>query len=297
MDDVYRVRLREWTTVTAMLSAAQPAADLDLYVLKLDTGDYSVDALAAAPGTPPEILQERLSPGDYLFSVYHAGGPSTTYTLRLLATLAPEPAREVEPTFIEYLLFRDITETSAVVRWQLTTAGRAEFAYGQPLQELAVPPAREHTNLLTGLPSGIRVPVQIYVGPLGETRGVRTGVTTAKPAAPNGTPRVIISSTVGRIVGEYLGRDTAGAAVGLRNAGDGEALNVRIESVEVATGWELTSEALFGTGLPPALELGRMGPGAAAPFYVSLIRRYGTADPGIVVHGSYTNAAGTVREF
>ena len=72
---------------------------------------------------------------------------------------------------------------------------------------------------------------------------------------------------------------------------------MRIESVELAPGWELLTETLFGTGLPPALEVGRMGPGADAPFAVSLVRRYGPTDPGITVHGSYTDAAGTVRKF
>jgi hypothetical protein len=43
--------------------------------------------------------------------------------------------------------------------------------------------------------------------------------------------------------------------------------------------------------------VGRLGPGADAPFAVSLVRRYGPTDPGITVHGSYTDAAGTVQKF
>jgi hypothetical protein len=296
-EDVYRVRLREWTTVTAVLTAAQPAADLDLYVLKLDTGDDDVEALARAPGTPPEILQERLSPGDYLFAVYQAGGPASAYTLRLLATPAPEPARRTELLDVAYLLVREVTETSAVVQWQLTTAAPADFEYGQPLQEVAIPRAREHTHLLTGLPSGARIPVRVYVGPMGNDRGLLTTITTAKPAAPNGMPRVTVVRSSAQIAREYRGRDTAVAGVHLANVGDGEALNVRIEAVELAPGWELLSEALFGTGLPPVLEVGRMGPGTDAPLGITLMRRYGTADPGITIHGSYTDAAGIVWKF
>jgi hypothetical protein len=297
LDDFYRVRLQEWTTVTAVLSAAQPAADLDLYVLKLDTGDYSIEALTVAPGTPPEVLQARLFPGDYLFAVYHAGGPASAYTLRLLATPAPEPARVVELVDLDYLLVSDVTETSAVVHWQATASGPAEFYYGQPFQEVAVPKARDHTYPLSGLPAGARVPIHPVVGPPGHRRGLRTSLTTAKPAAPNGTPQVTIARPSGTISGEYLGRDTAVAGVHLQNVGDGEALNVRIESVEVAPGWELVSETVFGTGLPPTLEVGRMGPGADAPFGVTLVRRSGPTSPGITVHGSYTDAAGTVRKF
>jgi hypothetical protein len=40
-----------------------------------------------------------------------------------------------------------------------------------------------------------------------------------------------------------------------------------------------------------------MGPGADGPFVVCLVRRYGPANPGITIHGSYTDAAGTVRRF
>jgi hypothetical protein len=296
-EDVYRVRLQEWTTVTAILSATQPTADLDLYVLKLETGDYNVAALAIAPGTPPEILQERLSPGDYLFAVYQAGGSASAYTLRLLATPAPEPAHRTELLDVAYLLVREVTETSAVVQWQLTATGPAQFEYGQPWQEAAVPKGREHTNLLTGLLPGARIPFRAIAGPLGDTHAIGSSITTAKPAAPNGTPQVTVTGNTGALTGEYLGRDIGKALVHLRNVGEGEALKVRIEAVEVADGWELLSEALFGTGLPPALEVGQMGPGADAPFAVSLLRRYGPTDPGITVHGSYTDAGGTVRKF
>ena len=37
--------------------------------------------------------------------------------------------------------------------------------------------------------------------------------------------------------------------------------------------------------------------GADAPFDVGLVRRYGPTDPGITVHGSYTDASGVVRKF
>jgi hypothetical protein len=297
MDDVYRVRLREWTTVTAVLAAAQPAADLDLYVYRLYTGEYSIEAQTTGLGTPPEILQERLPPGDYLFGVHHAGGPASAYTLHLLATPALEPAPATELLDLDYLFISDVTETSAVVRWRLTTIGPAEFTYGQPLQEVAIPKARDQTTPLTGLPAGARVPIRVTIGPLDDTHRLGTTITTAKPAAPDGMPQVVVTGNAGAVTGGYLGRDTAKALVHILNVGDAEALNVRIESVEPAPGWELMSETLFGTGLPPALEVGRLGPGTDAPFGISLVRRSGTIDPNITVHGSYTDAAGTVRKF
>jgi dual-action HEIGH metallo-peptidase len=296
-DDVYRVRLQEWTTVTAVLSAAQPAADLDLYLVELYTGDYGVAAQAIGPGTPPEILQERLSPGDYLFAVHHAGGPASAYTLRLLGTPAPDPARATELVDIDYLYISDVTETSAVVHWRLTSTAPALFSCGQPLHEEAVPTARDHTNPLTGLPAGGRYPVRVAVGALADQHRLGTTITTAKPAALNGTPQVVVNGSVGSITGKYVGRDIAKALVHIRNLGDGEALNVRLESVEPAPGWELMSQTLYGTGLPPTVEVGRMGVGTDAPFGISLVRVYGPFDPEITVHGSYTDAAGTVRKF
>jgi hypothetical protein len=94
-----------------------------------------------------------------------------------------------------------------------------------------------------------------------------------------------------------LGRDTSVATVHLSNTGDGDALNVRIESVTLASGWEVLSQAQSGTALPPTLELGRIGAGGVGVFRVTLVRGIGSAAPGITVHGSYTDAAGTVRKF
>ena len=94
-----------------------------------------------------------------------------------------------------------------------------------------------------------------------------------------------------------LGRDAAVGAVRLSNAGDSDALNVRIESVTLAPGWKVLSQAQSGTALPPTLELGRIGAGGEGVFRVTLVRDSGAAKPAITVHGSYTDAGGTARKF
>ena len=78
---------------------------------------------------------------------------------------------------------------------------------------------------------------------------------------------------------------------------DGDALNVRIEAVTPASGWQAVSEALLGAKLPETLTIGRIGAGGEGNFGVYLLRRSGNADPGATVHGSYTDAAGAVHKF
>src|SRR5206468_748327 len=103
VEDLYRVVLPEWTTITAILSASQPATDLDLYTFAL--GEESVIvAQSATQGSSPEIFQFRLPPGANLIGVHHAGGPASSYTLRVLATPAPEPPSRPAPPEVNYLV-------------------------------------------------------------------------------------------------------------------------------------------------------------------------------------------------
>jgi hypothetical protein len=297
LTDVYRVTLLEWTTLTAVLSAAEPAVDLDLYVFRSESErDRLLTAAGIARGTPPEVLQQRLPPGEYIFGVHHAGGPGSGYTLRLLAAPAPELGEPLEPPRVNYLIAGEITETSAVLRWQTTGESAAVVYYGQPLREVgSTERGREHTLALTGLAPGSFVPAVVLApraaGPVG------AAFTTAKPAAASGAPRIAMETHAVPSAIRPLGRDSSLATVILSNTGDGDALNVRIEQVTVPSGWEVLSEALSGTSLPRTLEMGRIGSGGKGRFSVRLVRSFGSADPRITVHGSYTDAAGTVQKF
>ncbi len=85
--------------------------------------------------------------------------------------------------------------------------------------------------------------------------------------------------------------------VRITNAGDGEARNVRIEDLTLASGWEVYSEAIFGDRMPASLDVGTVGPAASGALFLRLLRTRGTADPKVTVKGSYTDAAGTVFRF
>lgn len=293
LDALYQVTLQEWTTVTAVLSAAQPAADLDLY---LYTPDGQLLGAAITPGSVPEVVQKRLPPGDYVFGIHHSGGPRTVYTLRLLATPAPEWREQPEPLQISYVLVGDVTTTGAALRWQTTTDTPAVVYYGQPLHEIGSPQrGREHSLALSGLPEGARTTV-LFLSPPG-LWNLEASPTTATRPQSGGAPRIVPEIGAPRTPFQLLGLDAAIGTVHLTNAGDGDALKVQIDSVTPAPGWEFLSQAQSGTPLPATLELGRIGRSGSGLFRVILVRRSGAADPGITVHGSYTDAGGTVHKF
>jgi hypothetical protein len=293
--DVFQVTLTEWTMVTAVLSTGEPETDLDLYVFGLQDAWRTV-ARATARGTPPEVLQLRLAAGTYRFGVHHAGGPGSGYTLRLLAAPAPEMGEIQEPPRVNYLVIGDVTGTGALARWQTTGETAAVIHYGQPLREAGSPQrGREHSLSLTGLTPASLVTAIVYTAP--GVEGIGAHLTTAQPPAANGTPRIAIETQARLSSSRPLGRDSSVATVILSNTGDGDALEVRIDAVTLAPGWEVLSEALSGTRLPGTFEVGRLGARAQGLVRIRIVRRSGTADPGITVHGSYTDAAGTARRF
>jgi hypothetical protein len=293
LDALYRVTLPDWTTVTAVLSAAQLTADLDLY---LYTSDAQLLAAAIVPGSAPEVLQQRLPPGDYVFGIHHSGGPGSAYTLRLLATPAPEWREPQELMQINYLLVGDVTATGAVLQWQTTTDSAGVVYYGQPLREIGSPQrGREHNLTLRELPAGQSTPLQVVSQP--GLWVLDASFTTATRSNPGGTPRIVTGSGAPLAPFKSLGRDTSVATVHMSNAGDSDALKVQIDSVTLAPGWEVLSQAQSGTSLPATLELGRIGAGGEGIFRVTLVRGSGAADPGITVHGSYTDAGGKVWRF
>jgi hypothetical protein len=295
LSDAYLVKLTEWTTVTAILSSEQPATDLDLHVYGL-AGSWIIVDKEIAPGTPPETVQLRLPPGEYRFGVHHSGGPGSAYTLRLLATPAPAPADSREPARVNYLVVGEVTPTSAVIRWQTTDEAASVVRYGQPLREIGdTRRSRDHTIDLTGLTPASLVSASVHTAP--NAGFIIVDFTTAKPPAANGAPRIGVKTSARLNQFRPLGLDSSVATVLLPNTGDGDALNVRVEEVTVPPGWEVLSTALSGTGLPPTLEVGRIGAGGEGVIRVWLVRRSGSADPGLVVHGSYTDAAGTLHTF
>jgi hypothetical protein len=294
--DAFRVTLREWTTVTAILTAANPAADLDLDVLQVDGPGFSVWDESTEPGTPPEILQLRLPPGRWYFGVHRAGKQGSPYTLQLLATPTPELAEGLDATWISYVLLGDVTASSATLRWGTTGAVPSVVNYNQPRREIGSPrQEQEHFLPLPDLPAAKSTAVLFAASPGGRDR-VEIPVKSAGAPQPEGEPRLVVASDYAYAGLDYS-YDLVEVTVRLTNAGEGDALKVRVEQVGLPTGWKLLSELYAGAALPPTLEVGRIGAGGAGVLLLRLARLRGFTTPRVTLHGTYTDAAGTPRQF
>jgi hypothetical protein len=282
LSSVYAVNLREWTTVTALLSAAQPQADLDLYVVQQAAEGWNQEGASKDAGTPPEVLQLRLAPGRHYFGVVRAGTSGSPYTLRLLATPAPDPDRTPEKVFLAYLSIGEVTRTSAVARWQTTGDVPSVLYYNQPLREIgSTPPVREHALPLTDLAPGANGEARVIVPSAGALFGVAAPLTTAKLSSREGKASFITQKKV-----TSYGPDFAEVQVRFVNTGDGDAVSVQIEEIIPAPGWELQLKEL----VPKPLKLGRIGAGGAGAVVVWLFRRSGSAAPSVTIRGTYREA-------
>lgn len=302
LQDVYAVDLHESTAVTAILSAARPDADLDLYVLGEAHGKRSQEAVSAQPGTPPELIQTRLAPGRHYFGVHRAGNTGTAYTLRLLATPAPDPAGGLDFNLISYALIGDITPTSATARWHTTEDATSVLYYNRPFQETgSTIQEQDHTLSLSGLAPGGPLPVEVYDHGHGTpgTFGlfaldeVTASITPASVPDPGGEPVIVAESRATPIGGPDLQQ----LEVRLANTGRGDALQVQIEQISLPNGWVNLTDQLAGGVLPNTLDAGTIGAGGAGALVLRLGRVRGSAAATVVIHGSYTDAAGTPMTF
>jgi hypothetical protein len=115
----------------------------------------------------------------------------------------------------------------------------------------------------------------------------------ARAPASDGAPRLEVESRV-----RLLGKPSfAEAEVRLTNAGNGDALRVRLDRVSLPDGWEPLSQYLGGEPLPQPVEIGRIGAGGTGLLIVRLCRRGGQAPPAVTVRGTYTDAGGMATAF
>jgi hypothetical protein len=291
--DVYRFTLREYTTVTAVLSAEQRDADLDLDLLYLDNQSYVVLAESTEKGTPPESMQFRLPPGRYYFGVHRVGDRGSAYTLRLTATPSPEAEDANDAVWINYLVVGDVTTTGATVRWQATGDTAAVVYYNKPRREVgSTTQAREHTLALQELPKETRSEVEVYASSAGGVDVAYAPVKTATAPAADGLPRIVIGTDAYPV--DY---DLWEVEVRLSNPGDGDAQKVRIESITPAAGWAVLTTLYTGTKLPDQIDVGGIGAGGAGALIIRLIRLRGEEEPDVKVHGTYTEVTGRIRKF
>jgi hypothetical protein len=290
--DVYRVSLRDWTTVTAILSGER-GADLDLDVLYLDHQSFVVLAESTEPNTSSETLQLRLPPGRYFFTVRRSGDRGSAYTLRLTATPSPEEADTAEAIWINYLIVGDVTTSGATLRWQTTGEAPSVVYYNRPRREVgSTARTREHAMTLADMPAGTRSQVEVRAASPDGDDTTEATCTTASPPAADGIARLVVRSTP-RLV-DY---DLVEVVVRLSNPGDADLQAVRIEQVTPAPGWELLGRVYAGASLPEGLDVGRIGAGGMGALVVRLVRLRGEEAPTLAVHGRYSDAAGVTRKF
>jgi hypothetical protein len=293
LQDVYRVTLRDWTTLTAILSAADRDADLDLYVVAVDSqGPYAVDR-SILRGTPPETVQVRLPAGRFYIGVHQAGRRATAYTLQLLASPSPEPDEAPRGALISYFVVGDVTTTGAMARWQTTSDAPSDVWYNRPMREVGSTAARrDHTLALAGLAvDAATLAVAFAPSPAGDDESHVTVRAATAPVAGE-APRIVVGSST-----LSLGPFVTEVQVRLTNAGDGDAAKVRIEQVVLPTGWRPLSEALAFEPLPKGFDIGGIGAHGQAGFALRIVRVSGSAAPKITVKGSYTDANGAVLTF
>jgi pre-peptidase len=291
--DVYRFTLREPTTVTAVLTADQGNADLDLDLLYLDNQSYFVLAESTEKGTPPESMQFRLPPGRYYFGVHRVGDRGSAYTLRLSATPSPDAEDANDAVWINYLVVGDVTTTGASVRWQATGDTTAVVYYNKPRREIgSTTRASEHALALTDLPKETRSDVEVYASSPGGVDVTYAPFKTAVAPEADGVPRIVVGTDSYPV--DY---DLWEVEVRLSNPGDGDAQKVQIESITPAAGWAVLSTLYTGTKMPDAIDVGGIGAGGAGALIIRLIRLRGEEDPDVKVHGTYIEASGRVRKF
>jgi hypothetical protein len=295
LHDFYQVTLQQPMTVTAILSAARPQADLDLDVLSLDFQSFQVLAESTQPGTPPEVVQILLPAGRYFFGVHLAGTRGSAYTLRLLATPSPDPA-PAAPVWITYLTLGDVTASGATVHWQTTDNTPAVIYYNQPLQETGSPArVQDHSLALTGLALNAKSTVTVFAPTALDPDLIDVPVTTARAPRSDGEPRIVAAGKADFF--SFFDFDIAEVVIHLSNPGDAEAGSVQIDQVLPATGWKLLSEVFPGSPMPSSIAVGSIGAGGVGDFVVRIVRLRGSADPAVRVHGSYIDPSGATLRF
>jgi hypothetical protein len=311
VQDWYRLTLEEPTFVTAMLTAREATADLNLYLIGPSATSSERVALARSidPGTPPETVQTWLPPGDYFLGVSapNASSPASDYTLRVTTVAAPEETAAPGPA-IQALLVGDITDTSARVTWRTDQPANSTVLIGPNApypyltSEFGSPElTREHSIPVTGLARGalyflcansrnaegiLAAPAilsHIFLPPL------PLGIFTAAGSPSADPPRLAVALIATQA--DPARPDEQLVLLQVRNTA-GPAADVRLEEVTPADGWSLA-------GAPDGpFSLGALGSRAAA---MALFRLRPTSDApgaaGLRLRGSYALPDGSRKTF
>lgn len=313
IQDWYRLRLTEPSLVTAVLTAGEASADLNLYLLGRGVTSRSLIPLARSidPGTPPETVQSWLPAGDYYLgvSVPDGIGPESDYSLRLATVATPGETTSAGPSF-QALLVGDVTATGARVTWTtdkpatstLLIAPDGPYPYfnaewGSPALATAhahaatdLAPAARHFLSINGRDAEGRLAAPailsfIYLPPLALT-GFATASAEASTEPPSVAAELVTTDADPARTGDRL------VMLRIRNRG-GPATDARIETVTPAAGWSLPD-------MPAApLSLGALGTRAEglALFRLRPIPGTTRGAAALSLHGSYAFPDGSRGTF
>jgi hypothetical protein len=297
--DWYRVLLRETTTLSALLTPAHGAADLNLYLLAdLFSGDTFLPFLPLARsterGAAPEAFQVRLPAGVYYIGVSSRGAAATDYRLVVTAMPTPTPPRTApDPPRITWAVTAGLAHDRLQVRWQTDQEANSVLYVGHPLREVGSPmPEREHRIELTGLEPSRLYELQLFSRNAAEEHGalpplfVWTGSGEGGGGAPELAAELWIAAP------EDAAGEAVLAVVRITNRGRGSAYGTRIDRLVLPAGWACAEAP------PLPLDLGEIGAGATGLLAVRLARTGGPTEPvDLRLEGSYAAGDGARSPF
>jgi tetratricopeptide (TPR) repeat protein len=199
-----------------------------------------------------------------------------------------------ETLWIGALTIGDVGQKTAQLRWRITgdaATWHTCYANGITSGSGSGRSQRRISLPLDFSQHGPWIGVEAFAAAAGATDLVTTRFVPARPARPDGAPLIEVET---RLL--LLSRSTiAEAELRFVNHGDGDAFQLRLDPPMLASGWRLLADHAGGELLPEAVELGQIGSGGCGVLLLRLCRCSGDAAPSVSVHGSYADAAGTVR--
>jgi hypothetical protein len=308
--DWYRVTVTEPTTLSAMLTASNPAADLNLRLVQpivglppvlwppVDCSSVVLDPGCSSSldrGTPPETFQLRVLPGVYFVAVSRVDSPTnpeTDFRLTVLATSSPDlPQAAPNPPRITLATISNLRPTGLRVSWQTDQDANAVLYVGNPLRDLGNPAlTREHVLDVTGLEEGTFYTLSLFSRNSSAERTSLPGVVVNTPSADAGKVPLVSAGLLSAMPQDQKNEEFLLVAQ-VSNLGNGPASSTKIERLELPSGWRFVA--------PPALplDLGEIGAGAASVLAVRVSRTADAAPLDLIVQGSYATIDGTIRAF
>jgi hypothetical protein len=301
VEDWYRFVLTEPTTISAVLTASNAAADLHLYLLSDPRGGSVpfpslVREMSAEAGTPPETIQVRLEPGVYFLGVSSADSSANAdsdYQLTVIDTPSPDLAAPASnPPRITLATLSNVAPGGLRVRWQTDQDANGVLYVRSPERELGSPLfTRDHSVEVTGLSAGTYYYLELFSRNAGgEMDSLPRLLVNTAFASSGRTP--FMSAGLWSAVPQDEKNRTFLLVAHVSNYGDGPASNVKIERLTLPSGWR------FDAQLALPLDLGQIGRGAFAVVAARVTRTADNAAPlDLILQGSYANIDGAVRAF